>query len=44
MEGDQNVNLIRCIISSVAAYLFSHGYLLAFFLLKVGAKITIVLG
>ena len=45
MEGEQNINLIRCIISSVAVYLFSYDYLLAFFFfLKVGAKITIALG
>ena len=32
-------------ISSVAIYLFAYGYLLAFFFfLKVGAKITVVLG
>ena len=45
MEGEQNVNLIWSIISFVAVYLFSYGYLLAFFFsLKVGAKTAIVLG
>ena len=44
MEGEQNVNLIWSIISFVAVYLFSYGYLLAFFFsLKVGAKTAIVL-
>ena len=43
MEGDQNFNLKWCIISSVAVYLFSHGYLLAFFFVKLGAKITLVI-
>ena len=44
MEGEQNVNLIWCITSSVAVYLFLYGYLLAFFFfLKEVAKITIVL-
>ena len=42
MEGEQNINLICSIISSVAVYLFSYGYLLAFFFfLKVSAKIIV---
>ena len=45
MEGEQNVNLIWCITSSVAVYLFLDGHLLAFFFfLKVDAKIIVVLG
>ena len=44
MEGEQNGNLIWCVISSVAVSLYLLGHLLAsFFSLKVGAKIAIVL-
>ena len=44
MEGEQNGNLIWCVISSVAVSLYLFGHLLAsFFSLKVGAKIAIVL-